>query len=217
MIQTATPTTTNLQETPQGGPVKKAGAAKKEPLGVFAKILAGLLRNTRGLSPETQGKAETVKTLQKNAPPEGGKALSRNRKKAPSPREEGEAGAVLAAFPEGNSPPAEKLLLRASPETAQGLKNEEKAPPDKLSPPVSPGSSKPKIREGELEPRFSRPAEAALSPREEAAPGALPAFLAETPPPETPADKRELSRNRKAAPSEEPRVMPEPSGKIPEN
>jgi flagellar hook-length control protein FliK len=217
VIQIATPTITNVQENPPEGPVKNTGAAKKDALGVFAKLLAGLLQNTHKHAPEAPEKAETLELLQKSSTHGEGKPASRSRKKARPALEEGEAGTALGLFPEGKPPAAEKVPLWASPGTTlnPNSKTEEKAP-DKAPPPIPAGLSKPKGQAGELSPPSSLSAEAAAgSPQEEAAPKALPAVFAEIP--ETQADQGEAPRNRKAAPPEEPPLMAEPSGEIPEN
>jgi hypothetical protein len=206
VIQIATPIT-NREEGAHTGPQKNTGSQKKEPLGVFAKILTGLLRNINKGSAGTGGKTGGEKIPEEVSGEGGEKIPSRNRKKgSPVPAER--ETAVLFVSPERNLFPAE-LNFSKIPGGADQIPKAGKKTPQKNAPSAAAGSS---LRE-----EFS--GETALPP------GGTPG--AGTPEGESSgvqlktaraggAEKNEPPRDRKSAVKEEPRMRADFPGDSPE-
>jgi hypothetical protein len=186
VIQISTPIT-NQEEGAHIGPLKNTGPQKKEPLGVFAKILAGLLRNSHkspaGINGKTEAaeipgevSAETSGEIFDEISGEifgegGGKIPSRKRKKSPPLQGERETPAFLSVSPEQNPLPAGLTLLKTPGEAALNRTplTKEKAP-QKSAPPPAEGSS-PGDPRGEAAPRLSETLTAGIPAGETEAPG----------------------------------------------
>ncbi|MDR2101065.1 MAG: flagellar hook-length control protein FliK [Treponema sp.] len=130
MIQVSTPIV-HAQESSGTEVPKKTGVQKKEPLGVFAKILAGLLKNTH--KDPAGGKAETGKVPEEALSGGGEKISPRNRKKNPPVPGTEEAGPVLWLSP--GTPLSGETPLPEDPGLLAGLPRGEKgAAPGRPSP-----------------------------------------------------------------------------------
>jgi hypothetical protein len=211
------PPITNIHEGSSAEQPKNTGTAKKEPLGVFAKLLAGLLRNTRKDPVGINGKAEAAEIPgeipEEAAAGTGEKISSRKRKKSPSLTGEREAGAAFFLSPGNPNPEAVPLSAEVVSQKDPGgfprnplLKTEGGNAKKEPSPDFS-GTGE----EG-LSPQLAGAVKAGV-PEEAAADTAVVHNTA----PDPGADKSGLSRSRKAAGKEDPRIAAEPSAGSPEN
>jgi hypothetical protein len=211
VIQVSTPIT-NIHEGSSAEQPKNTGTAKKEPLGVFAKILAGLSRNIRKDPSGVNGKTGAGEIPEEGPAGTGEKNSSRNRKKIPSLPGEREAGAAFFLSPGGLNPEAVPL----SAETVS-LKDPGGFAPNRL---LKTEGGNAKKGPSPVSPDLSGAAEGDLSPglagiaQDEAAADAA---VVHNTLPDLGTDTSGPSRDRKAAGKEGSRIAAEPAAGSPEN